>query len=220
MFLLFFRHKSSMMLVSTHSTLLCLFEPLLCTAHYSGWLTLDILTPLLRFLFGSLLFQPPYFCLYTCSLSFSCWPVAIPNTFRPVSLTTLMVFSQSSGSSSLPPRSSLNPTLNSLQSCEVAKWSAPSTEEISYRCRTLSSLSQRSTTNAVARFKLKWSSFIQPQTWWSSRTIEPYLSLAVHVIDNDFELKNSCLQTQHFLHRNAFKLSQFELCKNASIILF
>ena len=33
---------------------------------------------------------------------------------------------------------------------------------------------------------------------WSSRTTEPYISLTVHFIDEDFELKSRCLQTAFF----------------------
>ncbi|XP_073714924.1 E3 SUMO-protein ligase ZBED1-like [Misgurnus anguillicaudatus] len=33
---------------------------------------------------------------------------------------------------------------------------------------------------------------------WSSRTTEPYLSLTVHFINDDFELKTRCLQTAYF----------------------
>lgn len=33
---------------------------------------------------------------------------------------------------------------------------------------------------------------------WSSRTMEPYLSMTVHFIDDDFELKSRCLQTSYF----------------------
>ncbi|KAJ4945987.1 hypothetical protein JOQ06_023665 [Pogonophryne albipinna] len=33
---------------------------------------------------------------------------------------------------------------------------------------------------------------------WSSRTTEPYLSLTVHFINDDFELKSHCLQTVYF----------------------
>ncbi|XP_060764691.1 E3 SUMO-protein ligase ZBED1-like [Neoarius graeffei] len=33
---------------------------------------------------------------------------------------------------------------------------------------------------------------------WSSRTMEPYLSLTVHYIDEDFQIKNRCLQTSFF----------------------
>lgn len=33
---------------------------------------------------------------------------------------------------------------------------------------------------------------------WSSRTSEPYLSLTVHFINDDFEMKSRCLQTSYF----------------------
>lgn len=33
---------------------------------------------------------------------------------------------------------------------------------------------------------------------WSSRTMEPYLSLTVHFIDMDFNMKTKCLQTSFF----------------------
>ena len=33
---------------------------------------------------------------------------------------------------------------------------------------------------------------------WSSRTTEPYISLTVHFLDQDFELKTRCLQTAYF----------------------
>ncbi|XP_034145490.1 zinc finger BED domain-containing protein 4-like [Esox lucius] len=33
---------------------------------------------------------------------------------------------------------------------------------------------------------------------WSSRTTEPYISLTVHFLDQDFELKTRCLQTSYF----------------------
>ena len=33
---------------------------------------------------------------------------------------------------------------------------------------------------------------------WSSRTTEPYVSLTVHFINQDFELKSRCLQTSYF----------------------
>ena len=33
---------------------------------------------------------------------------------------------------------------------------------------------------------------------WSSRTTEPYISLTVHFIDEDFKLKSRCLQTAFF----------------------
>lgn len=33
---------------------------------------------------------------------------------------------------------------------------------------------------------------------WSSRTMEPYLSLTIHYINDDFEIKNHCLQTSFF----------------------
>ncbi|GAA6084523.1 zinc finger BED domain-containing protein 1-like [Tachysurus ichikawai] len=33
---------------------------------------------------------------------------------------------------------------------------------------------------------------------WSSRTTEPYISLTVHFVDEEFELKSRCLQTSYF----------------------
>ncbi|XP_059366328.1 zinc finger BED domain-containing protein 4-like [Carassius carassius] len=33
---------------------------------------------------------------------------------------------------------------------------------------------------------------------WSSRTSEPYISLTVHFVDEEFELKSRCLQTSYF----------------------
>ncbi|XP_053170155.1 zinc finger BED domain-containing protein 4-like [Scomber japonicus] len=33
---------------------------------------------------------------------------------------------------------------------------------------------------------------------WSSRTTEPYISLTVHFLDREFQLKTRCLQTQYF----------------------
>jgi len=33
---------------------------------------------------------------------------------------------------------------------------------------------------------------------WSSRTMEPYMSLTVHYIDDEFQLKSRCLQTSYF----------------------
>ncbi|KAK9523273.1 hypothetical protein VZT92_019675 [Zoarces viviparus] len=33
---------------------------------------------------------------------------------------------------------------------------------------------------------------------WSSRTMEPYLSITVHFISDDWELRNHCLQTSYF----------------------
>ncbi len=33
---------------------------------------------------------------------------------------------------------------------------------------------------------------------WSSRTTEPYISLTIHFIDEDFQLKSRCLQTAFF----------------------
>ncbi|XP_041821745.1 E3 SUMO-protein ligase ZBED1-like [Chelmon rostratus] len=33
---------------------------------------------------------------------------------------------------------------------------------------------------------------------WSSRTMEPYMSLTIHYIDEDFEIKTRCLQTSFF----------------------
>lgn len=33
---------------------------------------------------------------------------------------------------------------------------------------------------------------------WSSRTMEPYISLTIHYIDGDFKLRNKCLQTAYF----------------------
>lgn len=33
---------------------------------------------------------------------------------------------------------------------------------------------------------------------WSSRTTEPYLSLTVHFVNDNFELKSHCLQTAYF----------------------
>lgn len=33
---------------------------------------------------------------------------------------------------------------------------------------------------------------------WSSRTMEPYMSLTVHYVDTDFNMKSKCLQTAYF----------------------
>lgn len=45
---------------------------------------------------------------------------------------------------------------------------------------------------------LQWSSTQPKQTCGQVRTTEPYLSLTVHFIDDDFELKSRCLQTPYF----------------------
>lgn len=34
--------------------------------------------------------------------------------------------------------------------------------------------------------------------WWSSRITEPYISLTVHFINEDFQFKSRCLQTAFF----------------------
>lgn len=33
---------------------------------------------------------------------------------------------------------------------------------------------------------------------WSSRTVEPYISLTVHFINREFQLRSRCLQTAYF----------------------
>lgn len=47
----------------------------------------------------------------------------------------------------------------------------------------------------VAKQVLEADHFAATTDLWSSRTTEPYISLTVHFIDNDFNLKVKCLQT-------------------------
>ncbi|KAF3856838.1 hypothetical protein F7725_017561 [Dissostichus mawsoni] len=45
---------------------------------------------------------------------------------------------------------------------------------------------------------------------WSSRTMEPYISLTIHYIDADFNLKTKCLQTAFFLKTTRGKTSPMD----------
>ncbi len=42
------------------------------------------------------------------------------------------------------------------------------------------------------------SDFATTTDLWSSRTMEPYMSLTIHYIDSDFTMKTRCLQTSFF----------------------
>ncbi|XP_057183056.1 E3 SUMO-protein ligase ZBED1-like [Triplophysa rosa] len=61
---------------------------------------------------------------------------------------------------------------------------------------------------------------------WSSRTTEPYISLTVHFVDEEFELKSRCLQTSYFPDDHTGEniaaglreaLAAWDLCENAQV---
>jgi len=52
---------------------------------------------------------------------------------------------------------------------------------------------------AGVEYELKKVKFYATTTdMWSSRTMEPYMSLTVHYIDDNYEIKSRCLQTAYF----------------------
>ncbi|XP_049909754.1 E3 SUMO-protein ligase ZBED1-like [Epinephelus moara] len=48
---------------------------------------------------------------------------------------------------------------------------------------------------------------------WSSRTTEPYISLTVHFVDREFQLKARCLQTQYFPEQHTGENTACGLCE-------